>query len=144
MNSTARRQLLTDRLRVTRQRSAPMGVAHERRTTQDEPVQGAIYPLPESGVMPVAHDIGIPSAATSHVQLIDDSRDAAVPVTLCIFGWHNVQPGALSWVFGDLVSALRAVQAMRNAVEWVVVRGSLDHVDLERLRRRGDILAESL
>src|SRR5215472_13341625 len=44
-------------------------------------------------------------------------------VTLVIYGWRESEPGTLAWVFPSLTAALRAVQAMRNAVRWLIVRG---------------------
>ncbi len=95
-------------------------------------------PLAESGVVPAArvpHDILLP-ATRSPVRLVSINTvkpAAASSVTLCVFGWHNVQPGVLSWVFASLEAALHAVRAMRNAVDWVVLEGSRAVVDLTRL-----------
>jgi hypothetical protein len=65
-------------------------------------------------------------------------------VTLVVYGWQNVQPGTLSWVFPSLSAAVAAAHAMRNAARWVIVRGRRDHaaldVDAERARR--DVLVE--
>ncbi|HRG98636.1 MAG TPA: hypothetical protein PLR99_20430 [Polyangiaceae bacterium] len=83
-------------------------------------------------VASVTHDILVP-ASRRGVRLVSLAPAAASSVTLCVFGWHNVQPGVLSWVFASLEAALRAVRAMRNAVEWVVVEGSQAVVDLARL-----------
>jgi hypothetical protein len=71
----------------------------------------------------------------------------ASPVTLVIYGWHDSEPGTLSWVFPSLSSALSAVEAMRNAMSWLIVRGrrafdvDLD-IDLDALRRAGTVLVE--
>jgi hypothetical protein len=69
-------------------------------------------------------------------------RDA---VTLVIYGWHESEPGTLSWVFPSLRAALQAVRALRNAVGWLIVRGKQafdGDVDLAALRRAGQVLVE--
>lgn len=66
-------------------------------------------------------------------------------VTLVIYGWHDSQPGTLAWVFPSLSAALRAVRAMRNAVEWVIVEGKRffdAEVDVAAIRRAGGVLME--
>jgi hypothetical protein len=67
-------------------------------------------------------------------------------VTLVIYGWHESEPGTLSWVFPSLRAALQAVRAMRNAVGWLIVRGKRafddGEVDLVALRRAGQVLVE--
>lgn len=63
-------------------------------------------------------------------------------VTLVVYGWENVQPGTLAWVFPSLKSAIAAVNAMRNAVRWVIVAGQ-EALDLASARSSGFILAES-
>src|SRR5262245_57950742 len=37
-------------------------------------------------------------------------------VTLVVYGWHNVEPGTLSWVFPSVSAAVAAARAMKNAV----------------------------
>jgi len=87
--------------------------------------------LAESGTFPVGANL-------------DDlhARLAADEVTLVVYGWHNVEPGTLSWVFPSLTAALNAARAMRNAVKWVVVRGE-SMADLADARESGAVLAES-
>jgi hypothetical protein len=66
-------------------------------------------------------------------------------VTLVIYGWHESEPGTLAWVFPSVHSALRAVQAMRNAVRWLIIEGrrAFDgDVDVDALRRAGGVLVE--
>jgi hypothetical protein len=74
-------------------------------------------------------------------------RPKAVPlvreVTLFVHGWHNVEPGLLSWTFQDLRSALDAVQRMKNAVAWCIVTGS-GWSDLDAARAGGAVLVEQL
>jgi len=70
-------------------------------------------------------------------------RDA---VTLVIYGWHESEPGTLSWVFPSLRAALHAVRAMRNAMGWLIIRGRQafdgQEVDIAALRRAGQVLVE--
>ena len=77
----------------------------------------------------------------------DTNRPQSVPtvreVTLFVHGWHNVEPGLLSWTFADLRSALDAVQRMKNAIAWCIVSGS-GWNDLEAARAGGAVLVEQL
>ncbi|AKU94186.1 hypothetical protein AKJ09_00850 [Labilithrix luteola] len=78
----------------------------------------------------------------------DDSPStlpAAPPslVTLYVYGWHNVEPGQLSWVFPSLRSALDAVRTMRNAVQWCVVAGE-EWPSIDAARAQGAVLVEQL
>lgn len=77
----------------------------------------------------------------------DTNRPKSVPtvreVTLFVHGWHNVEPGLLSWTFADLRSALDAVQRMKNAIAWCIVSGS-GWSDLEAARAGGAVLVEQL
>jgi hypothetical protein len=45
-------------------------------------------------------------------------------VTLIVYGWKNVEPGTLSWVFPSVGSAITAAHAMTNAVHWAIVTDS--------------------
>lgn len=92
------------------------------------------------------------SAPDPHDESQDDSHDeqdqgtaaaAAVQhVTLYVYGWHNVEPGPLSWVFPSLRTALDAVRTMRNAVQWCIVSGEWPTVDAARTK--GAVLIEQL
>lgn len=62
-------------------------------------------------------------------------------VTLFVYGWDNVQPGPLSWVFPTLGTALDAVRTMRNAVEWCIVAGR-EWASLDVARASGMLLVE--
>lgn len=77
----------------------------------------------------------------------DEVRPHALPtvreVTLFVHGWHNVEPGLLSWTFPDLRSALDAVQRMKNAIAWCIVSGA-GWNDLDAARAGGAILVEQL
>ena len=68
---------------------------------------------------------------------------AAREVTLFVHGWHNVEPGLLSWTFPSLRSALDAVQRMKNAIGWCVVSGT-GWRDLDTARASGAVLVEQL
>jgi hypothetical protein len=72
-------------------------------------------------------------------------RSRGDAVTLVIYGWHDSQPGTLSWVFPSLRAALHAVRAMRNAIGWLIVKGKRafhGEIDVDALRRGGHVLAE--
>jgi len=45
-------------------------------------------------------------------------------VTLVVYGWDNVQPGTLSWVFPSFDAAMKAASALRNATKWAIMGGS--------------------
>ncbi len=45
-------------------------------------------------------------------------------VTLVVYGWHNVQPGTLSWVFPSFDAAMKAASALRNATQWAIMGGA--------------------
>ncbi len=64
-------------------------------------------------------------------------------VTLFVFGWHNVEPGPLSWAFPSLRAALAAVRTMKNAAQWCIVRGA-EHASIEAARANGAGLVEEL
>jgi hypothetical protein len=74
----------------------------------------------------------------------DVSRASAV--TLIVYGWEQVEPGTLAWVFPSFAAALIAVRAMKNAVRWAIVAGRREahDVDVEQARARGLVLAEAL
>lgn len=68
---------------------------------------------------------------------------AAQGVTLFVYGWHQVQPGPLSWVFPSVRAALDAVRTMRNAVEWCICSGEA-WADVDSARASGAVLIEQL
>ena len=91
------------------------------------------------------------SPRTIDVMALDVSpaidQRAIEEVTLIVYGWENVQPGTLSWVFPSLRAALCAVRAMRNAVRWAVLHGTAadgekEH-DVETARESGRVLVEA-
>ncbi len=67
----------------------------------------------ESGTYPVSS----PHAGTPVAQ-----RESG-EVTLVVYGWHNVQPGTLSWVFPSFDAAMKAASALRNATQWAIMGG---------------------
>lgn len=71
------------------------------------------------------------------------ARDAALGVTLFVFGWENVEPGPLSWVFPSLRTALDAVRTMKNAIRWCIVSGR-DWPSIDVAREYGAVLVEEL
>ncbi|MBX3186287.1 MAG: hypothetical protein KF819_04695 [Labilithrix sp.] len=62
-------------------------------------------------------------------------------VTLYVYGWHNVEPGPLSWVFPSLRAALDAVETMKNAVSWCIVSGT-EWPSMDDAREEGAVLIE--
>jgi hypothetical protein len=84
----------------------------------------------------------------SGVRRIADALPSSVleEVTLIVYGWKNVEPGTLSWVFPSMGAALTAAHAMTNAVNWAVVAGSPARydgtVDVAAARASGSVLAE--
>ncbi len=78
------------------------------------------------------------------VQKAEPMDTAAVEaVTLFVVGWHNVEPGPLSWAFPSLRAALSAVRTMKNAAQWCIVRGA-EHSSIEAARAHGAVLVEEL
>ena len=74
---------------------------------------------------------------------VASAKRAAREVTLFVHGWHNVEPGLLSWTFPSLRAALDAVQRMKNAIGWCVVSGT-GWNDLDTARANGAVLVEQL
>ena len=65
-------------------------------------------------------------------------------VTLVVYGWHNVEPGTLSWVFPSVTAAVAAARAMKNAVRWAIVAGRREASDDDLIdaRAHGAVLIE--
>ena len=87
----------------------PLGMQNLKRrlgrAMETRPVPaGDDAPVSESGTFPVA------------------SREIG-EVTLVVYGWHNVQPGTLSWVFPSFDAAMKAASALRNATQWAIMGG---------------------
>ncbi len=70
-----------------------------------------------------------------------ETRD--VSVTLFVFGWHNVEPGPLSWAFPSLKTAMDAVKTMKNAAQWCICSGN-DWSSMDAARTSGAVLVEQL
>lgn len=97
--------------------------------------------------------LGVPPSPPSYEGLDDSDvfmcepdpakAEAAREVTLFVHGWHNVEPGLLSWTFPSLRAALDAVKRMKNAIGWCVVSGT-GWSDLETARASGAVLVEQL
>lgn len=71
------------------------------------------------------------------------AQAATAAVTLFVYGWDQVEPGDLSWVFPSLRAALDAVRTMRNAVVWCICSGE-SWSDVESARAKGAVLIEQL
>jgi hypothetical protein len=102
-----------------------------------EPVEGAIPPAPPSYDKIEDSDVFLCAPESTR------PATAVREVTLFVHGWHNVEPGLLSWTFPSLRAALDAVQRMKNAIGWCVVSGT-GWSDLETARANGAILVEQL
>ncbi len=113
-----------------------MNAANETSATEQTPRGG--------GEEPVTHDIALPETSVQSGTHLNASREtlSVADVTLFVYGWHNVQPGTLSWVFPSADAALVAVRAMRNAIQWVIVRGRALK-DLDLARTTGEVLVEN-
>jgi len=86
-----------------------------------------------------AHDLPLP-LSKPRVQRVSEAPPAA-HVTLVVYGWHNVEPGTLSWVFPNVRTAIGAANTMKNAVQWAIVKGDRA-VDVDSARRDGSIVVE--
>ncbi len=101
-----------------------------------------VVPRPlESGVFIAAEVVAAPQETKEEAR----ARELVDQVTLVVYGWHNVQPGTLSWVFPSVTAAVSAARAMTNAVRWAIVRGrrSTQNLDVEAERASGLVLIES-
>ena len=98
----------------------------------------------DSGVYVVERE---PRPLTALVQ--EKARGAMNPileqVTLVVYGWQNVEPGTLSWVFPSVGAAVAAARAMKNAVRWAIVAGRRqnDAADEEASAKEDDALDEA-
>jgi hypothetical protein len=119
-----------------------------------------LRPLPPSArpVAEVAEDVAVPPPPPlpSYERLEDSDVFVCTPepepesepapastieVTLFVYGWKEVEPGPLWWVFPSLKAALDAVQRMKNAVGWSIVSGN-EWDDLDTARASGAVLVE--
>jgi hypothetical protein len=71
--------------------------------------------------------VEMPVAEPNEITVSESSgtypASANLEVTLVVFGWQNVQPGTLSWVFPSFDAAMRAAAALRNATQWAILGG---------------------
>ena len=112
----------------------------EHKTGQNADVTDVVPKPIESGVFIAAPEVD------PLVQLADaKAKELVDQVTLVVYGWHNVQPGTLSWVFPSVTAAVAAARAMTNAVRWAIVRGrrTTPNLDVEAERASGLVLIES-
>ncbi len=84
------------------------------------------------------HDIAVPLPPRPTVKTLPKTDES---VRLIVHGWHNVQPGTLSWIFPSAQAAILAVHTMRNAVSWAIVRGT-DISDIAIARAMDAIVLE--
>jgi hypothetical protein len=114
-----------------------------------DPLQAGTHPQPPTRDVDAQPSLPIYDAIEdSDVFLCDTASPASErptvrEVTLFVHGWHNVEPGLLSWTFPNLRAALDAVQRMKNAIGWCVVSGT-SWPDLESARASGAVLVEQL
>lgn len=73
--------------------------------------------------MPILAEIDVVTESGTY-PAADRTDDPAHEVTLVVYGWQNVQPGTLSWVFPSFGAAMKAANAMRNATQWAILDGS--------------------
>jgi hypothetical protein len=90
----------------------------------------ALQPGVGSGVYVVDRDAPLESLESRIASVQKKARKAMNPlleqVTLVVYGWQNVEPGTLSWVFPSVGAAVAAARAMKNAVKWAIVAGKRD------------------
>ncbi len=67
------------------------------------------------------HTLAVSESGTHPIARSGADDDGAV--TLVVYGWHNVQPGTLSWVFSSFDAAMKAASALRNATQWAIMGG---------------------
>jgi hypothetical protein len=87
-------------------------------------------------------DSGIREAPSGSARWAAVGAEFEREVTLIVYAWQGVQPGAMSWVFPSAQHALRAAKAMRNAVSWAIVRGRRPAAGLDQARASGNVLLE--
>jgi hypothetical protein len=99
---------------------------------------------PASGVMVAARYVSGPNGFVSRPEERPSMKPLLEEVTLVVYGWRSVEPGTLAWVFPSLGAAVVAAHAMRNAVQWIIVRGrrASDGVDVNAERQEGAVLVE--
>lgn len=122
--------------------SAPLALVpsvppSSRRSTAPETEALAVVPLaPSSSDHLEDSDVFLCPSGTEAARAIRE-------VTLFVHGWHNAEPGLLSWTFPSLRAALDAVKRIKNAIAWCVVSGT-GWSDLDSARASGAVLVEQL
>jgi hypothetical protein len=97
---------------------------------------------PESGVHAV-DDVGRARDGSAMDLSLMGLSGLGEQVTLVVYGWKNVEPGTLSWVFPSLTAALAAARTMTNASCWSIVAGTREsEVDIDAERSHGAVLVE--
>ncbi|HSQ62330.1 MAG TPA: hypothetical protein VLM85_03920 [Polyangiaceae bacterium] len=88
----------------------------------------AALPLPaavaEAVPMPILAEIDVVTESGTYPAADHVAGDTAHEVTLVVYGWQNVQPGTLSWVFPSFDAAMKAANALRNATQWAILDGN--------------------
>ncbi len=97
--------------------------------------------LVKHAMTPAIPEDDAPQPLESGTYLATRAKRVADQVTLIVYGWHNVEPGTLSWVFPDYDAAMSAACAMRNAVRWAIVTGKRWST-VDEARANGAVLAE--
>ncbi len=104
--------------------------------------------LPLHGSATLGSELGKRAASQRRVRFEDiefpkaEMEPLLQQVTLVVYGWHNVQPGTLSWVFPSVRMAVNAAKAMRNAVRWAIVSGQQGVDSIDEARASGAVLIE--
>lgn len=130
--------------RFKRQRVAEITdvATHEAKLTSVE----ALQPGNGSGVYVVERDDDPrPQSEAPRERRTKKMNPLLEQVTLVVYGWHNVEPGTLAWVFPSVGAAVAAARAMKNAVRWAIVAGKRDASeasDLDDARAHGAVLIE--
>ena len=103
----------------------------------------------DSGVYVVERDTQVEPRRSRAAVVQEKARKAMNPlleqVTLVVYGWQNVEPGTLSWVFPSVGAAVAAARAMNNAVRWAIVAGRRENdvEDEEASAKQDDALDEA-
>lgn len=131
-----------------RRTRAPKSVAVAEQATTAAPVLTAETAAPTGAAQPAKtdelfedSDVFVCARDEEGVPADRAAPDANAAVTLFVTGWHNVEPGPLSWPFPNMRAALDAVRKMKNAIEWAIVLGG-GYETLEQARETGTVLIE--
>jgi hypothetical protein len=122
--------------------SATSGMAARAGRSKQHASEGADAALNDTHLPPMPTKLAmvqsLQGAVGSGVYIVEQERASNEPhgsrarksmnplfeqVTLVVYGWKNVEPGTLSWVFPSVSAAVGAARAMTNAVRWAIVAG---------------------